>query len=170
MAKLTAIRLSENPNTKVITMPNGYKGQANEASNGRPFILLEFVDDSNIFKFSRAVRSYFANDNGKWSGAEPAQLELYVGKTIPGKFVTLPVAEYQIEGSTNMARSYTTFVMPHENELTVFTAAGHTVLDSEGNVIAEPRVGGGTQTPAAPAATNVVAAPTTATEPAAVTA
>ncbi len=147
MAKLVAVRLSKN-STNTVEIENGVVvdgvSLASVSEKGKTFVVLEFVDDENPFKHSRAVRPYWMNgvgENAKWAGADPAALNKLVGKTIPGKFVTMPVAPYEIEnadGTKNMASVYTTFVMPHENAINLFTKSGHTVLDEQGNVIAEP--------------------------------
>lgn len=147
MAKLVNVRLSKN-STETVEVENGVVvdgvSLASLSEKGKTFVVLEFVDDENPFKFSRAVRPYWMNgegDTAKWAGADPATLNKLVGKTIPGKFVTMPVAPYEItneDGSTNMAGTYTTFVMPHENAINLFTKSGHTVLDEQGQVIAEP--------------------------------
>lgn len=148
MAKLVAVRLSKN-SENTVEIENGVvvDGQslASVSEKGKTFVVLEFVDDENPFKHSRAVRPYWMNGEGaaaKWAGAPPADLNKLVGKTIPGKFVTMPVSPYEItnaDGTKNMAGVYTTFVMPHENAINLFTKAGHFVLDEQGTIIAEPK-------------------------------
>jgi hypothetical protein len=144
MAKLVAVRLSNNPERETIAAKGGVDGNASKSTGGKPYVVLEFVDDKNIFKFSRAVRPYWAQgegDTAKWAGATPEQLKAFVGKDVPGKFVTMPVAPYTIKGEDGVERtigSYTTFVMPHESADTVFTKAGHTVLNEDGTIKAEP--------------------------------
>lgn len=140
MAKLVAVRLSNNPERTSDVAIGGIDGKASVSTGGHKYVVLEFVDDQNIFKFSRSIRPYWMKNEEQWNGATPEQLKAYEGKVVPGKFSTLRVAEYEIQnedGTVNKAQQYTTFVMPHENELTVFAQAGHTVLDGEGNVLIE---------------------------------
>ncbi len=140
-AKLVAVRLSSNTEAVVSEGVNGGIGantQVNSTANGRNYVVLEFVDTENLFKFSRATRTYWMNENGSWAGATPAELFKHVGKEVPGAFVTLPVAAYKInDADEREVNSYTTFVMPHEDKNAVFTRAGHTVLNAQGEVIAE---------------------------------
>lgn len=142
MAKLKAVRLSANPDTQVIDFKGGINGKANGTSGGAVFVTMEFEDDTNIFKFSRSNRLYYANGD-KWGGATPEQMLQFVGKEVPGEFVTLPVVPYEIIGNDGKPRQvgqYTTFVMPHEDKLTVFSNAGYSVVDSDGSVLREAKV------------------------------
>lgn len=140
MAKLVAVRLSNNSERETLEVKGGIDGVASKSTGGKPYVVLEFVDDKNIFKHSRAVRPYWAQgagDDARWAGATPEQLKAYIGKDVPGKFVTMPVAPYTITGDDGVERSlnsYTTFVMPHESADTVFVKAGHTVLNDDGSV------------------------------------
>lgn len=140
MAKLVAVRLSNNPERLPVDAKGGVEGKASLSSGSKPYVVLEFVDDKNIFKHSRAVRPYWAQgegDDAKWAGLTPTELMKYVGKDVPGKFVTMPVAPYTIEGENgkkNIINQYTTFVLPNESADTVFVKAGHTVLNEDGTV------------------------------------
>jgi hypothetical protein len=139
MAKLVKVRLSENPATKTAEYADGLNGKVSVSSGGKNFVILEFVDDKNIFKHSRAVRTYWMNGD-KWAGASPSALAQFEGKDVPGKFVTMPVAPYEIkndDNTVNTASTYTTFVMPHENPAVIIAKQGHTVLNEDGTVLLE---------------------------------
>lgn len=143
MAKLVAVRLSRTENRVQVDAKGGIDGKASLSEKNKKFVVLEFEDDLNIFKVSRSARSYWMNGEGddeKWSGLTPEKLLQYVGKTIPGEFVTESVSPYQIVGDDGISRTvgkFTMFVMPHEIGDTMISKAGHNVLNDDGSIRTE---------------------------------
>lgn len=64
--------------------------------------------------------------NAVWRGPNPRDLSPWVGKQLPGEFVTRSVEPYSIGDTT--ATSYTTVVLKNEMIDTVFRQAGHNVV------------------------------------------
>ncbi len=132
--KLKEVRLSKSSLVGTIKFEDGLGGIASVTKDGIPFVVLEFVDETNIFEPLTATRIYLAFDM-KWQGASPKELLNYIGKIVPGKFVTKKVLPY----INYKPSSYTTFMMPHENELNVFAHLGYTVMSDDGEVLIEAK-------------------------------
>lgn len=123
------VRLSGNPETKVVDHKDGINGKLNITEDERLFCQVVLSDD-DLFKTSKRNMMYASDVNGNFSGATPKQLMGHVGKEYPGaRVVTRKVTEYTI--GENTVNQYTTIVLPKENIETVFKNAGHTLQTEE---------------------------------------
>lgn len=140
MAKLVNIRLSSNLPT--IDVADGLDGKVSLTTNDKRFVILDFEDDQNIFKVSRKSRTYWMGENDKWAGISPDKMKGYIGKNVPGEFVTVDVSPYPIkgdDGQTRMVGRYTTFIMSHETVDTVVPNEGHDLLNEDGSIRIESK-------------------------------
>ena len=126
---LKSLRLSSNPDKPVNDMEEGVNGKINTTSDGRGYFIAEFQDPSNPFAVTRSRVIQQQKDsvgNAVWRGPSPRDLSAWVGKQLPGEFVTRTVEPYTI--GTETITSYTTVVLKNEMVTTVFRQAGHNVL------------------------------------------
>jgi len=131
---IQGVRLSENPETIVEKDENGIEGKVNINKNGNKFVIIEIVDTSNFRKFHKRNLIYSTNDKGKWPALPPREmiiaLEEARNKKQPvrliGRTVTHNVQPYEIDGKT--VSTYTTIVLSDENEITVFNASKHPII------------------------------------------
>ena len=126
---LKSLRLSSNPAKPVVEMEEGVVGKINMTSDGRGYFIAEFQDPSNPFAVTRSRVIQQQKDsvgNAVWRGPSPRDLTSWVGKQLPGEFVTRQVEAYSIGDST--ATSYTTVVLKNEIVSTVFSQAGHDII------------------------------------------
>ncbi len=126
---LKSLRLSSNPAKPVADMEEGVNGKINMTSDGRGYFIAEFQDPSNPFAVTRSRVIQQQKDTAGvavWRGPSPRDLSTWVGKQLPGEFITRSVEPYSIGDST--ATSYTTVVLKNEMVNTVFRQAGHDVV------------------------------------------
>ena len=111
--KIKNVRLSNNPETKVVDSPEGINNKLNMTSDGDMFCTIELVDNSNLLSLVRRTVTYRQN-NGKWKGVSPKDLLGAIGSEYPGarsyKFST---SEYSI--GSNKVSSFTSIILPHED-------------------------------------------------------
>ena len=127
--QITAIRLSSNPEAKVIDSDNGVNGKLNETSDGRGYYLTEFKDPTNPFGQvrTRVISQQFdSTGNPIWKAGAPNIIKQYVGKVIAGDIVTMDVEPYQI-GDRTLTR-YTCVILKGENVATAFNRQGHPLV------------------------------------------
>jgi|15BtaG_2_1085339.scaffolds.fasta_scaffold02482_3 hypothetical protein len=123
---LTSLSLSANPDKPVIESESGIDGKLNQTSDGRGYCMAHFSDPQNPFATirTRVLQQQFdANDNPVWKSATPVMLKAWVGKEIPGEFITRDVETYQV--SDRDCTTYTAVVLKGENIETIFKGAGH---------------------------------------------
>lgn len=123
---LTSLSLSNNPDKPVIDDASGIGGKLNQTSDGRGYCMAHFSDPQNPFATVRSrVLQQQMDTNGTpvWKGATPAQLKSWIGKEIPGEFVTRTVPEYNVGGRS--ASTYTAVVLKGESISSIFKSAGH---------------------------------------------
>lgn len=126
---LANLALSNNPDKPVIDDESGVDGKLNQTSDGRGYCMAYFSDPHNPFAVmrSRVIQQQMdANGNATWRSASPAQLKAWVGKEIPGEFITRTVEPYDVGGNT--ATTYTAVVLKGESISSIFKAAGHTIV------------------------------------------
>tara|TARA_R110002096_G_C14624702_1_gene724360 strand:+ start:2307 stop:2804 length:498 start_codon:yes stop_codon:yes gene_type:complete len=126
---LKSLRLSSNPAKPVVDMEDGVSGKINMTSDGRGYFIAEFQDPTNPFAVTRSRVMQQQKDsvgNAVWRGPSPRDLMSWVGKQLPGEFVSRQVEPYSIGDST--ATSYTTVVLKNEMINTIFRQSGHEVL------------------------------------------
>ena len=124
--QITAVRLSSNPNAKVIDSDNGVDGKLNETSDGRGYYLVEFKDPTNPFGQVRTrviAQQFDSVGNPVWKAGAPDIIKQYKGKLIAGDIVTNDVEPYQI-GDRTLTR-YTCVILKGENVATAFKRQGH---------------------------------------------
>jgi len=129
MLVLKSLRLSTNPSKPVVDAEDGVDGKLNQTSDGRGYFIAEFADPFNPFAVTRTRVMQQQKDsagNGVWRGPSPSQLKSWVGKQVPGEFVTRSVEPYSIGDTT--ATSYTTVVLKNEVISTVFRQSGHNIV------------------------------------------
>ena len=129
---LDSITLSRNPDKPVIDDETGVDGKLNQTSDGRGYCMAHFRDPNNPFAVlrTRVLQQQFdANGKPVWKSATPAQLKAWIGKSIPGDFVTRTVEEYTVNG--NSATTYTAVVLKGESISSIFKAAGHELVNTQ---------------------------------------
>ncbi len=103
--------------------------KATNEVNSRGYYGVTFKDATN--PFSKPVKRQIfqrATANGPVWDADPKDIAKLLNKEIPGAIVSKEVPAYEIATLDGEARSVTTFttvVFGHENDLSVFKAAGH---------------------------------------------
>jgi len=127
---LSGLTLSRNPDKPVIDDASGVDGKLNQTSDGRGYCMATFSDPSNPFAVtrSRVLQQQMDNDgNPQWRTATPAQLKSWIGKQIPGEFVTRTVETYSVNGRD--CNTYTAVVLKGESVETIFRSAGHELVN-----------------------------------------
>lgn len=116
MIKLTALRLSSNPNATI-------DGKFNVTSDGRKYLMAEFINPKNPFGgiVRRMIAQQFDSSNTPYWKVDPSTLK--VGETYEGDIRTVEVEPYQIGDRT--VTTWTGVVFAHENIATVLKNAGH---------------------------------------------
>ncbi|TDH26412.1 hypothetical protein EXU57_09950 [Segetibacter sp. 3557_3] len=135
-AKLDNVRLARNLDVKTTDLEDGLGGKASISEEGIPYVILEFINNS-VHPLVNVSRVYLANGN-EWPGLSPAELLNYLGRPVAGQFVTKKVKPYLLEdknGELVLSATYTTFVLPVENELALFAELGYTIVDNNGSVL-----------------------------------
>ncbi len=139
-AKLDNVRLARSLDIKTVDVNDGLGGKASVSLEGIPYVILEFIDHS--VRPPKNVSRVYISDGQQWPGLSPAELLNYLGKPVEGQFVTKTVKPYLLEensGEMILSATYTTFVLPFEEESTVFAELGYTVVDANGSVIADAK-------------------------------
>jgi hypothetical protein len=129
MLVLKSLRLSTNPGKPVIDAEDGIEGKLNQTSDGRGYYIAVFADPFNPFGVTRTRVMQQQKDSAGtavWRGPSPRDLSAWVGKQVPGEFITRTVEPYSIGDTT--AASYTTVVLKNEVIGTVFRQAGHNIV------------------------------------------
>ena len=129
---LSGLTLSRNPDKPVIDDASGVEGKLNQTSDGRGYCMATFSDPSNPFAVTRSrvlQQQMDADGNPQWRTATPAQLKSWIGKQIPGEFVTRTVEPYTVNGRD--CTTYTAVVLKGESIETIFRSAGHELITAD---------------------------------------
>ena len=131
---LEDIRLSNNPDSRLVDSPEGINGKINVTEDGRQFYMAMFTDPQNPFSaaYSRMIsQSTDSQGNPVWKSQrmKPVNIKKFVGTEIPGEIVTKSVDEYEI--GDNTVSIYTTVILKGESISTVFASNDHQLLDSD---------------------------------------
>lgn len=116
-------------------------GETKTASDGRKYFAVEFAAGFGQRATPRNMWQQFKKDKKTnlptkelyWERGTPEQaVEAMLSKTpILGRKVTHDVVPYKIEGNDQPITKYSTIVFADENEVSVFAASGHNIVDKE---------------------------------------
>jgi len=126
---LEALRLSNNPDKAKVDDPNGIDGKLNVAEDGRKYYMAVFADPTNPLapeKTRMVAQTTNSNGDPIWRAGRPEKMKKFVGKLIPGDFVTRKVEMYEI--GENEVEIYSCVVLKGENIETVFRQNGHEII------------------------------------------
>ncbi len=126
---LEELRLSNNPDKPVVDDPNGINGKLNVAEDGRKYYMAVFADPTNPLapeKTRMVAQTTNSNGDPIWRAGRPEKMKKFVGKLIPGDFITKKVEMYEI--GENEVDIYSCVVLKGENIETVFRQNGHEIL------------------------------------------
>lgn len=143
MVTLEKIALSSNPNAAIADNANGIDGKVNMTTDGRMYVVLHFIDDTNIFAHKRISRVFMTDSKGNWPSVSPDKFLTYIGKDLSSQvsIVTKEVEPYDITNADGTARSvntYTMAVFSNEVVAAAFTRAGHPIAGTIPSVAVAP--------------------------------
>tara|TARA_R100001244_G_scaffold68988_1_gene56488 strand:- start:4513 stop:5094 length:582 start_codon:yes stop_codon:yes gene_type:complete len=131
---LEGLRLSNNPDKTVVDDENGINGKLNVSEDGRKYYMAIFADPTNPLapeKTRMVAQTTNSNGDPIWRAGRPEKMKKFVGKLIPGDFITRKVEMYEI--GENEVEIYSCVVLKGENIETVFRQNGHDILsDNDG--------------------------------------
>jgi hypothetical protein len=130
MVTLEKIALSANPNAVIADNANGIDGKVNMTTVGRMYVVLHFLDTTNIFSHKKISRVFMTDSKGNWPGVSPDKFVAYIGKDLSSQvsIVTREVEPYDItnaDGSVRSVNTYTMAVFSNEVVSVAFARAGH---------------------------------------------
>lgn len=121
--------------------------EVKEAKDGRSYFTVSFspgyfqkiVKRTFWEQFKRDPKTGELTNETYWERITPEQAEMLkrTGEPIEGRKATNTVESYII--GENEVDQYSTVVFPDENEVTVFAAAGHPILDEETGELKQPK-------------------------------
>ena len=128
--QLVEVRLSSNPQAKVIDSVDGIDGKLNEMSDGRGYYLAVFGDANDPFAQQRTrviAQQLDSAGNPTWKAGAPSKVKRFVGKSIPAQIVNRAVEPYELPDG-NTVSTYTAVVLGTETIEQAFARQGHSLV------------------------------------------
>ena len=131
---IIGMRLSQNPEAKVIPDPDGVNGKINitneDGKEPRKYYIVEFGSVDNPFAYTRfrvISQTHDATGSPVWRAGSPDTIRKFMGKTVPGDLITREVVPYDIDDKT--VNTFTCAVLKGENIYNIFKSFGHVIID-----------------------------------------
>lgn len=139
---IKSVGLSNNPESTVVESQEGFDGKLNQNKDGKLYFVVNVQDESNPFhvtKRTMVISQVEKNSKNTWGAFTPQQFKAAIGQQIEGaKVIKNNVVPYNFNGRE--VNTFTTIIMPHENEISVFFNQQHPIMLEDGTILEPAKV------------------------------